>query len=119
MTRTIRPDAFNVIVGTTHPNFPDLVYMDMVVGESGEEFGYHGSFSGYVPRDVVPLLEAAPDLLAACKAQREAIDTLFAMLITLTKDHEPHCFFPSKSGQPWEALVQGNAAVAKATAVCA
>ena len=49
------------------------------------------------------------DLLAACEAQHEAIDRLFAMLIECKKD-----FFPSKSGQPWKALNQGNAAIAKA-----
>lgn len=53
--------------------------------------------------------EAVQDLLAACKAQHEAIDTLFAVLIG--RDAK---FFPSRSGQPWEALVMGNAAVEKA-----
>jgi hypothetical protein len=58
------------------------------------------------------------DLLAACKAQHEAIDTLFAMLIVATRSDRPSesgmAFMPSKSGQPWEALVAGNAAIAKA-----
>jgi hypothetical protein len=55
------------------------------------------------------LIAAAPELLAACKAQHEAIDMLFAMLISVDKT-----FFPSKSGPPWDALVQANAAIAKA-----
>lgn len=38
--------------------------------------------------------------------QHEAIDRLFAMLV----EAKPG-FFPSKSGQPWEALVRGNAAI--------
>ena len=55
------------------------------------------------------LIAAAPDLLASCKAQHEAIDRLFARLILLDKH-----FLPSESGQPWEALVRGNQAIAKA-----
>lgn len=55
------------------------------------------------------LIAAAPDLLAACKAQHTAIDTLFAMCIE--KDAK---FFPSKSGQPWKAIKQGQAVIAKA-----
>ncbi len=49
-----------------------------------------------------------PDLLEACKAQHDAIDLLFAKLIQL----DPN-FFPSKSGQPWAAVQQGNAAIKK------
>lgn len=55
------------------------------------------------------LIAASPDLLAACKAQHEAIDRLFAMLINLD-----HGFLPSKSGQPWSAINQGNEAIALA-----
>lgn len=55
------------------------------------------------------LIAAAPDLLSACEAQHQAIDILFALLIELDRQ-----FFPSKSGTPWEAIVQGNAAIAKA-----
>jgi len=51
----------------------------------------------------------APKLLEACKAQHDAIDRLFAELIRRDPD-----FFPSKSGQPWEAIQKGNAAVAEA-----
>lgn len=61
------------------------------------------------------LIAAAPDLLAACQAQHEAIDRLFAMLIVLTCDHTPaDMFFPTKSGQPWEACQLGVAAIDKA-----
>lgn len=49
------------------------------------------------------------DLVTALEAQHEAIDRLFAMAI----DKIPG-FFPSKSGQPWEALKQGNTALAAA-----
>lgn len=52
---------------------------------------------------------AVDSLLEACKAQHEAIDRLFTMLITLNVD-----FYPSKSGQPWEAIEQGNKAIAHA-----
>lgn len=63
------------------------------------------------------LSDAAPELLAACKAQHEAIDTLFAMLLAIThrlSDEPVEKFYPSKSGQPWAAVLQGNAAIAKA-----
>jgi hypothetical protein len=55
------------------------------------------------------LIKAAPKMAEALKAQHEAIDMLFAMLIQRDKT-----FFPSKSGQPWEAMVQGNQALAEA-----
>jgi len=45
-------------------------------------------------------------LLEACKAQHDAIDLLFAMLIKLDSN-----FFPSKSGKPWEAIRLGNEAI--------
>lgn len=54
------------------------------------------------------------ELLAACKAQHDAIDRLFAMLIEATKDQKPHCFFPTQCGQPWEAGKAGKAAIEKA-----
>lgn len=47
-------------------------------------------------------------LVAVCEAQHEAIDKLFAMLIL--KDEN---FRPSKSGQPWRAINQGNAILAE------
>lgn len=56
-----------------------------------------------------PKHEAAPDMHEALKAQHEAIDLLFAMLIERDKT-----FFPSKSGRPWEAMLLGNKALAKA-----
>lgn len=62
----------------------------------------------------VQLIAAAPDLLAACKAQHEAIDRLFALLIERAAEGKATDFYPSKSGQPWEACLQGNAAIAKA-----
>jgi hypothetical protein len=54
------------------------------------------------------LLAAAPELLAACKAQHNAIDILLAMLI-----ERDSSFMPSKS-VVWPALVLGNAAISKA-----
>jgi hypothetical protein len=53
--------------------------------------------------------KAVTDLLAACKGAHKAIDMLFAMLISADEN-----FFPSKSGQPWDAMLAINAAVAKA-----
>ncbi len=62
------------------------------------------------------LIAAAPEtkkqrdaLLDACKAQHKALDILFAMLIQ--KDEG---FLPSKSGQPWEAIVEGDKAIKEA-----
>ena len=55
------------------------------------------------------VIHAAPKLLEACEAQHQAIDRLFAQLIRLDPD-----FFPSKSGQPWEAVQKGNTAIAEA-----
>jgi len=52
---------------------------------------------------------AAPTLYEACKEQHKAIDILFTRLIGLD-----HSFFPSKSGQPWSAVLQGKKALAKA-----
>lgn len=49
-------------------------------------------------------------MLEALQAQHNALDLLFARLITLDKN-----FFPSQSGAPWEALLKGNAAIAQAT----
>ena len=53
--------------------------------------------------------DALEDMYEALKAQHNAIDLLFALLIDKDKT-----FFPSKSGQPWEAIIQGNKALAKA-----
>ena len=52
------------------------------------------------------MTELEEKLLEACKAQHDAIDLLFAMLIKL----DPN-FFPSKSGKPWEAVKLGNEAI--------
>jgi hypothetical protein len=55
------------------------------------------------------LVAEAPTMLSALKAQHEAIDILFAMLI----ESRPG-FLPTKSGRPWEAALLGNATIAKA-----
>ncbi|MBA7533113.1 hypothetical protein ES705_25348 [subsurface metagenome] len=49
------------------------------------------------------MTELEEKLLTACKAQRTAMDILFTMLLKLDKN-----FLPSKSGQPWEAVVLGS-----------
>ena len=59
--------------------------------------------------DHARLIAAAPELLAACKAQHTAIDTLLALLIT-----RDATFMPTKSAE-WPACVQAAAAIAKAT----
>lgn len=49
------------------------------------------------------------ELVAACKAQQEALDILSAMLIDKNDG-----FFLSRSGKPWDALLIGIAAIKKA-----
>lgn len=56
--------------------------------------------------ELIAIYHSQSDLLAACEAQHEAIDQLFALLIW--KDEK---YLPSKSGQPWEAFQQGNQAI--------
>ena len=51
---------------------------------------------------------AKAELLGACRAAHTAIDLLFAMLI----EAKPG-FYPSKSGQPWEAMTQVFAAISQ------
>lgn len=49
------------------------------------------------------------EILKVMKDQHDAIDSLFASLIVLTRDHTPDTpFFPSKSGRLWDACVAGN-----------
>lgn len=55
------------------------------------------------------------EMLEVLKAQHDAIDILFAMLIDITP--YPKKFFPSKSGKPWEAILKGNAVIDKAEAL--
>ena len=55
---------------------------------------------------------AAPALLAACREAHNATDLLFARLIEADRS-----FFPSKSGQPWWAMLKVTAAIAEATGV--
>lgn len=63
------------------------------------------------------LIAAAPDLLAALIASREAIDILMARIINAAAiDADPATYHPSKSGKPWTALLQAKAALEKAGA---
>lgn len=75
----------------------------VVIGDRKLELG-----NGLIAEANARLVVAAPVLLDACQEQHKAIDILFAMLI----EAKPG-FFPTKSGQPWEALQKGNAAIAK------
>ena len=56
------------------------------------------------------LIAAAPDMLDALRAQHNAMDTMFALLIEADTS-----FRPSQSGQLWYAMVQSNTAIAAAT----
>jgi hypothetical protein len=55
--------------------------------------------------------EEVDALIAVVKAQHHAIDELFARLIELTSSGcaPQEVFYPSKCGQPWEAIHAGKA----------
>lgn len=72
-------------------------------GEQGEK-----ARADAVNAHLMRLLSLVPQMLKALKAQHEAIDRLFAMLIAKTM-HSEHPFYPSESGQPWEAIQAGKA----------
>jgi hypothetical protein len=55
------------------------------------------------------LQDYAPDLLDACQAQHKAIDSLFAMIVTRDRS-----FLPSRSGEPWKAMVHCTKVIAEA-----
>lgn len=62
--------------------------------------------NGYVRADVVTKFE--DDAAEVVRAQHEAIDRLFVMLINATRgklDDRP--FMPSQCGQPWDAAQAG------------
>jgi hypothetical protein len=48
-------------------------------------------------------------VLAVCRAQHAVLDFLFATLIERVPD-----FYPSKSGEPWDAMVAGFEAIRRA-----
>lgn len=57
------------------------------------------------------------ELLEVVKAQHNAMDTLFAQLIILTRRHTPEeQYFPSKSGMVWEAMMRGHGIIQRAQA---
>lgn len=70
-----------------------------------------GTFEFYSKGDILTAITTNKELLAACKAQHAAIDHLFAILILQKKG-----FLPSKSGEPWAALLIGNEAIKNAEA---
>jgi hypothetical protein len=67
------------------------------------------SFSIAEPADPPAGLSLGDQMLSALKAQHEAIDQLLAWLAKARPD-----FYPSKCGPPWDALVEGNEAIARA-----
>lgn len=60
---------------------------------------------------IVKAVNCHEELVNVIMAQHTAIDRLFAMLIAQSPFHKT--FFPSESGQPWEALLKGNAILTK------
>lgn len=88
------------------------VYADIECGRANDDY-YSCRNAKATPHlkfrpESLPMILAAPELLAACKAQHNAIDILMAHLIELDPT-----FLPSKS-RIWPMLLQGNAAIAKA-----
>lgn len=71
----------------------------------GGECEWEGQIVVRCPADAY-IIKAARQLFVACKAQHEAIDRLFARLIALDPD-----FLPTKSGQPWDAVLMANEAL--------
>jgi hypothetical protein len=55
--------------------------------------------------------DLASVLFAACEAQHQGMDLLFAGLIAASTGEVDKDFLPSKSGLPWEAIQKGNAAM--------
>jgi hypothetical protein len=137
------PDEPMFVLLARDPSAPDLVRQGAVYRGLATEQGQRPASDEEVAREALVCAlamedwraandgrwrtEKAPapadvnaDLLAACKAQHEAIDRLFAMLIIATGSDRPSesgmAFMPSKSGQPWDALVAGHAAIARAEA---
>lgn len=47
-------------------------------------------------------------LVSQCEAYHLALDSMFAQLIVKTQADGARAFFPSASGQPWEAITRGN-----------
>lgn len=61
----------------------------------------------------------ARELLAQCEAYHAALDMMFARMIERTRDDEPHCFYVTESGQPWEACQRGHALIQRARSALA
>jgi hypothetical protein len=90
---------------------------------NAEELALKRYESGYLPtwnpthgyaaaiREVAqPIADQRDELLEALKASHEALDRLFARLIEADDG-----FFPTQSGQPWQAMLKVHAAITKAT----
>jgi hypothetical protein len=72
------------------------------------------------PAAEAPVVKINQELLEACRAQHNALDTLMAQLIILTSRHTPEePFFPSKSGMPWEAMTRAHAVIQEAERLAA
>lgn len=57
-------DTSSPCIGVEHPSFPALFYMDI---RADEPSGHTSFFNGYVTREVLALVKAAPDLLALAR----------------------------------------------------
>ncbi len=91
-----------------HADFPHAHFLagEDDYWDDATNTGFH--LSGIMNEDDARCMVAAPEMLAALKAQHEAIDILMAMLIPLDEK-----FMPTKS-RIWPMLLQGKAAIDKA-----
>jgi hypothetical protein len=78
------------------------------------------AFAGQAGNGIKTVAKVNQELLEACRAQHNALDTLMAQLIILTRRHTPEePFFPSKSGMPWEAMTRAHAVIQEAERLAA
>ena len=80
------------------------------IGPKGiDSFRLFGVLQKEIAESIVLAVNLNNNLLEVVKAQHQAIDRLFALLIEKVPG-----YLPSKSGQPWEALIKGNEAISRA-----
>lgn len=85
-----------------------MLRFDEADGVIRDETGFPAAYVSRIAHERWPDLgkqmALAPELAAALKQCHGAIDQLFAMLIAAY----PGAFFPSKSGEPWDAMVAAH-----------
>lgn len=80
--------------------------------EKAKSLGVANTAAGLIEK-FIHARKTQAEMLEALKAQHNAIDTLFALLIIADKN-----FRPTKNEKLWNACMQGNAAIARAEDKC-